>query len=153
MERGRAIYIGVLAGADFYALLFDWASHTHCLRGHTTDWNRRASLQHLMDALLSDPELLGYPLKGPTLLPQRGDDSVLSGIDLRVRMGMFEEEPIPVTSDIPNLTTRGTSVSFDQDRQECGQKVLRTSDQFFRWQSPADSSGRADRKEAMKYDT
>jgi len=111
------------------------------------------SLQDLMDTLAAYAEALGYLLKRPTLFPQPDDGCMLSGIDLRVTMGMFDQELILVTPAIPNLTSRGTSVSFDQDRQECGQKVLRTSDQFFRWQSPADSSGRADRKEAMKYDT
>ena len=45
-----------------------------------------------MDGLPSDSEPIGYPLKSPTFLPQPGDGCVLSGIDLRVRMGMFEEE-------------------------------------------------------------
>ena len=53
-----------------------------------------------MDALPGDSEEVGYPLKSPTFLPQPGDGWVLSGIDLRVRMGMFEEELTPVERDL-----------------------------------------------------
>ena len=49
-----------------------------------------------MGPLPSDSEAVGYPLKSPTFLPKRGDASVLSGIDLGVRMRMFEEELTPV---------------------------------------------------------
>jgi len=45
-----------------------------------------------MDTLTAYAEALGYPLKSRTLLLQAGDGCVLSGIDLGVRMAMFEEE-------------------------------------------------------------
>jgi len=57
-----------------------------------------------MDALSSDSEPIGYPLKSPTFLPQPSDGFMLSGIDLRVRMGMFEQESTPLVSAIFGLT-------------------------------------------------
>lgn len=57
-----------------------------------------------MDALPSDSEPIGYLLKGPTLLPEPGNGWVVSGIDPRVRVGMFEEESTPVVSVIFDLT-------------------------------------------------
>lgn len=45
-----------------------------------------------MDALPAYAEPVGYPLKSPTFLPQPIDGCVLSGIDLPVTMGLFEEE-------------------------------------------------------------
>jgi hypothetical protein len=49
-----------------------------------------------MDTLTAYAEALGYLLKGPTLLPEPGNGWVVSGIDPRVRVGMFEEESTPV---------------------------------------------------------
>ena len=63
-----------------------------------------ASLQDLMDTLTANAETVGYPLKSQTLLPQLGDGCVLLGIDLRVRVGMFEEESTPVVLAIGFLT-------------------------------------------------
>jgi len=62
-----------------------------------------------MDALPSDSEPVGYLLKSPTFLPQPGDGWVLSGIDLHVRMGMFEQEPTPVVpaNNIQSLINLG----------------------------------------------
>ena len=57
-----------------------------------------------MDTLTAHAESVGYPLKGPTFLSQPGDGRVLSRIDLRVRMGMFEEESTPVFPAIFSLT-------------------------------------------------
>jgi len=57
-----------------------------------------------MDALPSDSEPVGYPLKSPTFLAQPGDGCVLSGIDLRVRMGMFQRESIAVERTIFDST-------------------------------------------------
>lgn len=54
------------------------------------------SVQDLMDTLTAYAEALGYLLKGPTLLPEPGNGWVVSGIDPRVRVGMFEEESTPV---------------------------------------------------------
>ena len=62
-----------------------------------------------MGPLPSDSEAVGYPLKSPTFLPKRGDASVLSGIDLGVRMRMFEEELTPVVpaNNIQSLINLG----------------------------------------------
>ena len=57
-----------------------------------------ASLQDLMDTLTAYGEAVGHPLKSPTLLPEPGDGCMLSGIDLRVRMEMFEEELTPIVA-------------------------------------------------------
>lgn len=54
------------------------------------------AVQDLMDTLTAYAEVVGYLPKSPTFLPEPGDGCVLSGIDLRVRMGMFEEEPTPL---------------------------------------------------------
>jgi hypothetical protein len=61
--------------------------------------------EDLMDPLPSDPEPVGYPLKSPSSFPQAGDRRVLSSMDLRIRMGMFEEEPTPVVPAIRGLMT------------------------------------------------
>ena len=57
-----------------------------------------------MDTLAAYAKEVGYPLKSPTFFPQPGDGWVLSGIDLGVRMGMFEEESTPVAPAIFDLT-------------------------------------------------
>lgn len=49
-----------------------------------------------MDTLTAHAKPLRYPLKSPTFLPQSGDGWLLPGIDLRVRVGMFEQELTPV---------------------------------------------------------
>jgi hypothetical protein len=48
-----------------------------------------------MDTLTAYAETVAYLLESPTLLSQSGDCGVLPGIDLRVRMGMFEQQPTP----------------------------------------------------------
>lgn len=65
--------------------------------------------EDLMDALPSHPESVGYPLRSPTFLPQPGDGCALSEIDLRVNMGMFEEELTPVApaNNIPKKSREG----------------------------------------------
>jgi len=65
-----------------------------------------------MDALPSDSAPVGCALKSPTLLPQPGDGCTLSGMDLRVRMGMFEEEPTPVVPAIFELTDLQNDVKY-----------------------------------------
>jgi len=62
------------------------------------------SFQDLMNALTAYTEALGYPLNSATFLPQAGNGCVLSGIDLRVAMGMFEEELTPIIAAILDLT-------------------------------------------------
>jgi len=68
--------------------------------------------EDLMDALPSDSAPVGCALKSPTLLPQPGDGCTLSGMDLRVRMGMFEEEPTPVVPAIFELTDLQNDVKY-----------------------------------------
>ena len=69
-----------------------------------------SSFQDLMDTLTAYAEPLRYSLKSPTLLPQPGDGYLLSGIDLRVRMGMFEEELSPINSVTSTLAISGAAV-------------------------------------------
>lgn len=65
-----------------------------------------------MDTSTVRAKAVGYLLKGPTLLPEPGNGWVVSGIDPRVRVGIFEEESTPVALAISNLTDRATSVSL-----------------------------------------
>jgi len=55
-----------------------------------------------MDTLTAYPEVLGYRSKSPAFLSYARP--ALLGIDLRVRMGMFEEELTPVVPAIFSLT-------------------------------------------------
>ena len=64
-----------------------------------------------MDALRAHAEAVGYPLKSPASLPQLDDGHALSAIDLRGRMGIFEEELTPVECAIFDLTDSQNDLS------------------------------------------